>query len=94
MFGTFSGSLRNKLGEVKNSNAFKSFEERVGYAVTNVKVSLLDNDFFQLFIPLFHQTKIGSRSNSTNNFDEALRNSDNLYQPSASPAIHEEIPEK
>lgn len=40
MIGSFGGSFARKLGEVKNSNAFKSFEERVGYAVTNVKVSL------------------------------------------------------
>ena len=32
------GSVARKLGEVKNTNAFKSFEEKVGYAVTNVKV--------------------------------------------------------
>ncbi len=38
--GSFGGSVARKLGEVKNSNAFKSFEERVGYAVTNVKVSI------------------------------------------------------
>ncbi|KAI7686389.1 hypothetical protein SSS_02747 [Sarcoptes scabiei] len=31
------GSVARKLGEVKNTNAFKSFEEKVGYAVTNVK---------------------------------------------------------
>jgi len=37
VFGTLSGSVSRKLGEVKNSNAFKSFEERVGSAVTNVK---------------------------------------------------------
>jgi len=40
MFGSLGGSVARKLGEVKNSNAFKSFEERVGYAVTNVKVQL------------------------------------------------------
>ena len=38
VFGSFGGSVARKLGEVKNSNAFKSFEERVGSAVTNVKV--------------------------------------------------------
>lgn len=32
------GSVARRLGEVKNTNAFKSFEEKVGYAVTNVKV--------------------------------------------------------
>lgn len=38
VLGTLGGSMAKKLGEVKNSTAFKSFEERVGYAVTNVKV--------------------------------------------------------
>jgi len=37
VFGSLGGSVARKLGEVKNSNAFKSFEERVGSAVTNVK---------------------------------------------------------
>jgi len=37
VFGSFGGSVSRKLGEVKNSNAFKSFEERVGSAVTTVK---------------------------------------------------------
>ncbi|KAI2802875.1 hypothetical protein BLOT_006997 [Blomia tropicalis] len=76
MIGTFGGSVARKLGEVKNSNAFKSFEERVGYAVTNVK------------------TKISSRSNSTNNFDDALRNSENLSSttPITSPTIPEDKP--
>lgn len=40
IIGTFGGSVARKLGEVKNSNAFKSFEERVGSAVTNVKVMI------------------------------------------------------
>lgn len=40
IIGTFGGSVARKLGEVKNSNAFKSFEERVGSAVTNVKVRI------------------------------------------------------
>lgn len=40
VFGTFSGSVARKLGEVKNSNAFKSFEERVGSAGSYVKVKM------------------------------------------------------
>jgi len=74
VLGAGFGSLTRKLGEVKNSNAFKSFEERVGYAVTNVK------------------SKIGSRSNSTNNFDEALRASEQTQHqpPVTTPTIPEE----
>jgi len=37
VFGGLGESLRNKLGEVKNSNTFKSFEERVGNTVYTVK---------------------------------------------------------
>ncbi|XP_027202752.2 tumor protein D52 isoform X1 [Dermatophagoides pteronyssinus] len=67
------GSVARKLGEVKNTNAFKSFEEKVGYAVTNVK------------------SKIGSRSSSTTNFDEALNNSENsATTPVTSPTIPED----
>lgn len=38
VFGGLGESFRNKLGEVKNSNTFKSFEERVGTTVYSVKV--------------------------------------------------------
>jgi len=37
VFGGLGESFRNKLGEVKNSNTFKSFEERVGSTVYTVK---------------------------------------------------------
>lgn len=40
VIGSLGGSVARKLGEVKNSNAFKSFEERVGSAVTNVRVRM------------------------------------------------------
>ncbi|KAH7641591.1 hypothetical protein DERF_001486 [Dermatophagoides farinae] len=67
------GSVARKLGEVKNTNAFKSFEEKVGYAVTNVK------------------TKIASRSNSTTNFDDALKNAEHsATTPVTSPMIPED----
>ncbi|KAI7686386.1 Tumor protein D52 [Sarcoptes scabiei] len=67
------GSVARKLGEVKNTNAFKSFEEKVGYAVTNVK------------------SKIASRSNSTTNFDDALKNSEKngAHTPVSTPTIPE-----
>jgi len=53
--GFLGGSFARKLGEAKNSTAFKSFEERVGSAVSNVRTKMS-----------------GSRSNSTNSFEEAL----------------------
>jgi len=37
VFGSLGGSVARKLGEVKNSNAFKSFEERVGTVASSVK---------------------------------------------------------
>ena len=40
LFGGLGGSLAKKLGDVKSSTAFKSFEERVGTAVGSVKVGL------------------------------------------------------
>lgn len=98
MIGTFGGSVARKLGEVKNSNAFKSFEERVGYAVTNVKVRAWV--LFYIFLMIFYefsQSKISSRSNSTNNFDDALRNSESNNGLSSttnvtSPTIPEDKP--
>lgn len=41
LFGGLGGSLAKKLGDVKSSTAFKSFEERVGTAVGSVKVGLI-----------------------------------------------------
>ena len=38
LFGGLGGSLASKLGDLKSSTAFKSFEERVGTAVGSVKV--------------------------------------------------------
>jgi len=78
-FGSLGGSVARKLGEVKNSNAFKSFEERVGYAVTNVKSKMS-----------------GSRSNSTNSFEDALnstqRRTSQGNTPSTTPTIAEDKP--
>ncbi|XP_071442030.1 tumor protein D52 isoform X2 [Hetaerina americana] len=59
ILGGIGSNLTNKLGQLKNSDSFRSFEERVGSAYENVK------------------TKMGtSRSNSTQSFDEALRETD------------------
>jgi len=52
------GGLGQRLGQIKNSDSFRSFEERVSSTVTNVKVQA---------------TKISSRSNSMQGFEEALR---------------------
>ena len=38
VFGSLGGSVARKLGEVKNSNAFKSFEEKVVSATGSLKV--------------------------------------------------------
>jgi len=58
LFGGLGGRLASKLGDVKSSTAFKSFEERVG-AVGSVVGSVKSK-------------MTGSRSNSTNSFEEAL----------------------
>lgn len=38
VIGSLGGSMARRLGEVKNSNAFKSFEERVASATGSLKV--------------------------------------------------------
>jgi len=58
VIGTLGGSVARKLGEVKNSNAFKSFEERVGYAVTNVKVSI--NSVYKFYININYDKYINT----------------------------------
>ncbi|XP_050544131.1 tumor protein D53 homolog isoform X6 [Daktulosphaira vitifoliae] len=54
IFGGIGSGLTSKLGQIKNSESFRSFEEKVGSALENVK------------------TKVSSRSNSMQNFDEIL----------------------
>jgi hypothetical protein len=41
LFGGLGGRLASKLGDVKSSNAFKSFEERVGTTIGSVKVRIV-----------------------------------------------------
>jgi len=43
ILGGFGVGFTSKIGQLKNSESFRSFEERVGSAYENVKVSL----FFQ-----------------------------------------------
>jgi len=38
IFGGFGTGLTTKLGQIKNSESFRSFEEKVGSALENVKV--------------------------------------------------------
>lgn len=38
IFGGFGSGLTTKLGQIKNSESFRSFEEKVGSALENVKV--------------------------------------------------------
>ncbi|RWS27714.1 Tumor protein D54-like protein [Leptotrombidium deliense] len=77
VFGTLGGSIGRKLGEVKNSNAFKSFEERVSSTVTTVKTRMT-----------------GSRSNSTNSFEDALNSTERRNSQTATPATTPTIPEE
>jgi len=60
LFGGIGSAVSNKIGALKNTESFKSMEERVSSAVGTVK-----GEF---------QTKMGgSRSGSVQSFDEALR---------------------
>lgn len=74
------GGIGAKLTQVKETQAFKSLEEKVGSAYSNVK------------------TKVsGSRSNSTQSFDEALKEAEAAKKssdgtPATTPAIPEDKP--
>ncbi|XP_022918992.1 uncharacterized protein F13E6.1 isoform X3 [Onthophagus taurus] len=80
LIGGITGNITNKIGQMRHSESFKSFEEKVGSAYENVKFYL--------------QTKVGttvSRSGSQQSLDD-----DNLRSRSSSvatsPTIHEEKP--
>ena len=64
------GGLTNKISQMKNSESFKSFEEKVGSTLENVKVkfpNLILN--LNLLMKIF-QTKVSSsRSNSVHSFE-------------------------
>lgn len=83
LLGGFGSSVSTKLGQLKNSESFRSFEERVGSAYENVKTKV-----------------VTSRSNSTQSFDEALReaeanrksNSSSVASPATTPSIPEDRP--
>ncbi|XP_057330019.1 uncharacterized protein LOC130670613 isoform X1 [Microplitis mediator] len=76
--GGFGSGISMKLGQMRNSDSFRSLEERVGSAYENVKTKVTP-----------------SRSNSTQSFDEALRESEarrasGIPSVATSPTIPEE----
>ncbi|XP_037968802.2 tumor protein D52 isoform X3 [Plutella xylostella] len=76
ILGGFTAGVSTKLGQMRNSESFRSIEERVGSAYENVKVS----------------GKVASRSNSTQSFDEALRDASRAASGATSPTIPEHQP--
>lgn len=58
LFGGIGSAMSQKLGALKNTESFRSMEERVSSAVSTVKV---------------HTKMGGSRSGSVQSFDDALR---------------------
>ncbi|CAH2050557.1 unnamed protein product, partial [Iphiclides podalirius] len=74
IFGGITAGVSSKLGQMRNSESFRSIEERVGSAYENVK------------------GKVASRSNSTQSFDEALRDASRGASGATSPTIPENKP--
>jgi len=78
ILGGLGSGITMKLGQMRNSDSFRSLEERVGSAYENVKTKV-----------------VPSRSNSTQSFDEALRESEATRRASAAPmATSPTIPEE
>uniref|UniRef100_A0A1E1WMI3 Tumor protein D54 n=1 Tax=Pectinophora gossypiella TaxID=13191 RepID=A0A1E1WMI3_PECGO len=75
ILGGITAGVTSKLGQMRNSESFRSIEERVGSAYENVK-----------------QGKVASRSNSTQSFDEALRDASRAASGATSPSIPEHKP--
>ncbi|XP_012257276.3 uncharacterized protein LOC105686744 [Athalia rosae] len=77
ILGGFSSGITSKLGQMRNSESFRSLEEKVGSAYENVKTKV-----------------VPSRSNSTQSFDEALKEAEATRRASAAPcATSPTIPE-
>ncbi|XP_043284721.1 tumor protein D54 isoform X3 [Venturia canescens] len=77
ILGGLGSGISMKLGQMRNSDSFRSLEERVGSAYENVKTKV-----------------VPSRSNSTQSFDEALREAEASRRASAAPmATSPTIPE-
>ncbi|XP_026319628.1 tumor protein D54 isoform X1 [Hyposmocoma kahamanoa] len=74
ILGGITAGVTSKLGQMRNSESFRSIEERVGTAYENVK------------------GKVASRSNSTQSFDEALRDASRAASGATSPTIPENKP--
>ncbi|XP_038207671.1 tumor protein D52 isoform X1 [Zerene cesonia] len=74
ILGGLTAGVSQKIGQMRNSDSFRSIEERVGYAYENVK------------------GKVSSRSNSTQSFDEALRDASRGASGATSPTIPENKP--
>ncbi|XP_053619679.1 tumor protein D54 isoform X3 [Plodia interpunctella] len=74
ILGGITAGVSSKLGQMRNSESFRSIEERVGSAYENVK------------------GKVASRSNSTQSFDEALRDASRAASGATSPTIPEHKP--
>ncbi|KAL0851050.1 hypothetical protein ABMA28_006940 [Loxostege sticticalis] len=72
ILGGITAGVSSKLGQMRNSESFRSIEERVGSAYENGKVA--------------------SRSNSTQSFDEALRDASRAASGATSPTIPENKP--
>ncbi|XP_022116644.1 tumor protein D52 isoform X1 [Pieris rapae] len=71
ILGGLTAGVTQKIGQMRNSDSFRSIEERVGFAYENVK------------------GKVSSRSNSTQSFDEALRDASRSASGATSPTIPE-----
>ncbi|XP_050504177.1 uncharacterized protein F13E6.1 isoform X5 [Diabrotica virgifera virgifera] len=63
LLGGITGNITNKIGQMRHSESFKSFEEKVGSAYENVKGNVVT----------FYETKVASRSGSQHSLDEAGR---------------------
>ncbi|XP_021194017.2 uncharacterized protein LOC110378904 isoform X2 [Helicoverpa armigera] len=74
ILGGITAGMTTKIGQMRNSESFRSIEERVGTAYENVK------------------GKVTSRSNSTQSFDEALRDASRAASGATSPTIPENKP--
>ncbi|XP_075974119.1 tumor protein D53 isoform X4 [Anticarsia gemmatalis] len=74
ILGGITAGVSSKIGQMRNSESFRSIEERVGTAYENVK------------------GKVTSRSNSTQSFDEALRDASRAASGATSPTIPEGKP--
>ncbi|KAJ8686273.1 hypothetical protein QAD02_022067 [Eretmocerus hayati] len=70
ILGGFGSGLSMKIGQMRNSDSFRSLEEKVGSAYENVKGRVTP-----------------SRSNSTQSFDEALREAGASRRASAAPSV-------